>query len=73
MRRRHNPKGIIRYNPLPEFKGWPVNLGQAYDFYERNGMVHLNKDGVIECYQEFDKLGPDEYELGDDIKLVDLI
>ena len=42
MRRRHNPKGIIRYNPLPEFKGWPVNLDQAYDFYERNGMVHLN-------------------------------
>ena len=72
MRRRHNPKGIIRYNYLPEFKGWPVTLEQAYNFYERNGMVHLNKDGVMECYQEVSELEIDEYVIGDLI-LTDLI
>lgn len=73
MIRRHKPTGIIRYNPLPEFRGWPVTMEQAFDFYERNGMVHLAKGGTIECFQEFDELEPDEYEIGYDIKLVDFI
>ena len=72
FKRKHNPKGIIRYNYLEEFDNWSCTLEQAYTFYEDNGLVHLHQDGIIKCYQEFDELEPDEYAIGDLI-LTDLI
>ena len=65
IRRKHNPKGIIRYNYLDEFDNWPVTLAQAYNFYEDNGLVHIKDGNIIKCYQEFDELEPDEYIIGD--------
>lgn len=71
-KRLHNPKGIIRYNHLQEFDNYPCTLEQAYELYEYNGLCHLLKDGIVKCYQEFDELEPDEYQI-EDLILTDLI
>ncbi len=73
MIKRHKPTGIIRYSYFPEFSNWPTNIGQAFDLYTTSGMVHINKDGRIECYQEFYDLGVNEYDIGDEIELTDFV
>jgi hypothetical protein len=71
-KRLHTPKGIIRYNYLPEFDNAPCKLEDAFELYEYHGLCHIFQDGVLKCYQEFDELEPDEYQI-EDLVLTDFI
>ena len=62
----------IRYAYFEEFDNWSCSLEEAYDLYDQNKLVHIFKDGVVKCYQEFKNLTEDEYQIGD-LKLIDLI